>query len=102
MKVVTANRLADGAVVWLRPDHSWSVDIAQAAIAPDDAAGEGLLAAGRAGIARNEVVDVAIIAVERVDGALRPVRLRERIRLFGPTVGSSIGKTFGPGHSTAA
>lgn len=102
MRILTANRLLDGVVVWLQADHSWCTDIAGAEIARDPATEEKLERAGRAALAKNEVVDVSLIEVEIADGAIRPRRLRERIRLAGPSVGNSLGRATGPGHLAAA
>lgn len=92
MKVLTANRLADGEVVWLGPDRSWRESIEGAEIARDAAGDERLEAFGKAAVAKDEVIDVNLIDVEIADGGIRPVRLRERIRAAGPTVRPDLGK----------
>ena len=86
MKIITANRLSDGAVVFLAAS-GWVTSIAESAILnAADAVEAGLAKAARA-IADREVVDVAAIDVRVEEGAGPvPVRLRERIRAFGPTV----------------
>ncbi|MEZ5871289.1 MAG: DUF2849 domain-containing protein [Nitratireductor sp.] len=86
MKTITANRLDDGAVVWLS-GAGWETSIAQAAVlSAPDAIDAGLQAAARA-VANREVVEIAAIDVT-LDQNRRPVpvRLRERIRAFGPTI----------------
>jgi hypothetical protein len=86
MKVITANRLSDGAVVYLA-SGDWKQGIIGASVlSAQDAVEAGLAAAARA-VANREIVDVAAIDVE-LDQARtpRPLRLRERIRAFGPTV----------------
>lgn len=102
MKILTANRLSDGAAVWLCADHSWCTSPQNAIVARDAATEEKLEWAGRAAFAKNEVVDVNLIEVDLVDGQIRPRRLRERIRIGGPTVGSSIGRPARPGVGVAA
>lgn len=92
MKVLTANRLFDGEAVWLAADNSWAETLQAAYIALDAAGEERLTAHGKASTARNEVVDVELIDVRLVDGAIVPVRLRERIRAAGPTVRADLGK----------
>jgi hypothetical protein len=87
MKIITANRLTDGVVVYLA-GNGWVDGIAAAAVlnAPD-AIDAGLETAKRA-FANREVVDVNAIDVTLDDNRRPvPVRLRERIRAFGPTVG---------------
>jgi Protein of unknown function (DUF2849) len=86
MKIITANRLDDGAVVFLSA-QGWVTDIARSAVlSAPDAIEAGFFAAARSA---NEqvIVDVNAIDVD-LDAERRPVpvRLRERIRAFGPTV----------------
>lgn len=87
MKIITANRLLDGVVVYLTA-QGWAAPIASAAVLnATDAIDAGLATAMRA-IANREVVDVNAIDVTLDDNRSPvPVRLRERIRAFGPTVG---------------
>jgi len=86
MKIITANRLTDGAVVFLSA-AGWVEQIAQSArLNAADAVEAGLAKAAKA-MANREVVDVAAIDVTVEEGrGPVPVRLRERIRAFGPTV----------------
>ena len=81
--VLTANRLVDGAVVFLDPNNRWSERFADArglAAGADEAAA---LERGRAAVADCEVVEPYLVALGE-DG--KPERLRERIRADGPTV----------------
>jgi hypothetical protein len=45
-----------------------------------------LEAIGKKAYANNEVLDVNLIEVEEIEGQIRPLRLRERIRAEGPTI----------------
>jgi hypothetical protein len=92
MKVLTANRLTDGEAVWFSKDHKWVETIAEAQVSGDKETEATLEAAGKAAFAANEVVDVDLIDVDLVDGAIRPLRLRERIRAAGPTNRLDLGK----------
>ena len=86
MKIITANRLSDGAVVYLSAE-GWLTEIARAAVlSAQDAIEAGLAAAARA-VSEREVIDTAAIDVslDEADSPV-PLRLRERIRAFGPTV----------------
>ena len=91
MKILTANRLVDGEAVWYA--HGvWNETIEGAETAGDKAGEERLEAIGKAAFGANLVLDVAVIDVEIVDGAIRPTRLRERIRAAGPTIRNDLGK----------
>lgn len=92
MKILAANRLTDGVAVWLGEDDVWVEDISQARVVRDKEGEESLLRTGEAAFQRNEVVDAELVDVEVVDGAIRPLRLRERIRAAGPTIHPEIGK----------
>ena len=92
MKVLTANRLSDGEAVWFSKDRKWVETIADAQVSGDKDTEAALEIAGKAAFANNEVVDVDLIDVELVDGTIRPLRLRERIRAAGPTIRLDLGK----------
>jgi hypothetical protein len=102
MKILTANRLVDGEAVWLASDHSWAETIDAAELARDKDAEARLEAVGAEAIRRNRVVDVNLVDVELVDGAIVPIRLRERIRAAGPTNRLDLGKQARPERTTAS
>ena len=88
MKAITANRLSDGAVVYLGDDDQWTAEIARAARFADEDAGAALAAAQSR---KTEIADAYLIAVSE-DGALAGrERLRETIRTAGPTVRVDLG-----------
>lgn len=82
-QVLTANRLSDGAVVFLDADGRWTERIAAARTA-DKAEGEALVAAGEA--TAGEVIAPYLIDVAVEAEGPRPLRYRERIRAFGPSI----------------
>ncbi len=83
--VVTANRTADGIVIYRDARKGWTSDLAQAAIVrtADDA---------RALLAESAADDVGAIGpyiapvIVSGDGAIEPGNLRERIRRKGVTI----------------
>jgi hypothetical protein len=86
MKIITANRLGDGAVVFLSAE-GWVTDIVDSAVlnAPD-AIEAGFVTAERSA-SEQEIVGVEAIEVSLDENRSPvPIRLRERIRAFGPTV----------------
>ena len=85
-KVATANRLSDGAVVFLT-HAGWSEEIDGAVVADGSEAATGLSEAAKQAEAVNHVTGSYLIDVERRDGRVNPVHIRERIRARGPTVG---------------
>jgi predicted NAD/FAD-binding protein len=86
-KVVTANRLSDGKVVFLTAAAVWSEDIDSAVVAVEPQAAAALSERGQQAEAANLVTGSYLIDAERRDGRVRPVHIRERIRALGPTVG---------------
>ena len=84
LQVASANRLADGAVVFLDDAGQWTTRLERAALARDKRSAEILLERAKAEAA--SVVDPFLVAVaEDDDGTLTPLSLRERIRASGLT-----------------
>jgi len=83
--VITANRLADGAVVFLDSGMGWVVSLQEAAVLEPDE-GERALAQAREDEGRQIVVEPYAIDVVKSDGQVVAKALREAIRARGPTV----------------
>lgn len=91
-QVLTANRLSDGAVVYLTPTGTWSEAITDSRIAGDADASAQLLADGLE-MAGGWVADPPyLIDVATGEERVRPLRYREQIRAFGPSVHPEFGK----------
>jgi len=91
-KVVTANRLNDGDVVYLAASGAWAEALDAAAVA-EDAAGEArLLEQAEADVAARQVVGPYAMPVARDGAALKPLSQREAIRARGPSVRLDLGK----------
>src|SRR5438128_280831 len=82
--VVTANRLADGAVIYRTADGHWSTEMAAGAVVSTAPEATALLAAASADDTQAVGAYVAPVALSP-DGRVRPGNLRERIRVDGPT-----------------
>lgn len=92
MKVITANRLMDGEVVWQGPGGAWVELLNEASVLDGKEAVEaGLLTAERS-VKNQEVVEAYALDVTREEGRILPVRLREIIRAAGPTTHPDLGK----------
>ena len=88
LKVLTANDLAGGQVVFLS-ETGWSDRYADAWIFEDAAAADAALDAARA--ATLTLADPYLIDVAAVDGLPVPTSYRERIRALGPTIHPDMG-----------
>ena len=86
LRIITANRLGDGFVVYRAPGGRWTERLAEAEAADSDAAEARLLAAAEQAVAARLVVGPYAVAVERDGDTLKPLSQRERIRAQGPTV----------------
>ena len=94
-KVMTANRLSDGAVVYLTLSHTWSdrFEDAHASAVPAELA--GFEATALEAVHARVVVGTYLFAVSvDADGSLIPLGQRERIRSAGPTVGTDLPASF--------
>jgi uncharacterized protein DUF2849 len=84
LQVASANRLADGVVVFLDDAGQWTPRLDRGAVARDKRGAEILLERAKAESA--SVVDPFLVAVaEDDDGAITPLSLREKIRASGLT-----------------
>ena len=85
-KVVTANLLATGAVVFFAGDAVWVDAIDDATSFDDAAASEAGLAEAKCDEARAIIVDPFIVdRVAAIDGTTK-MTLRDTIRAYGPTI----------------
>lgn len=89
--LISANRLRDGAVVWLNAQHLWVETLADAC-AFDAAQVESARSAAGQAEALNHVIAPTPRAARLVDGRPEPVDLREAIRSRGPSVRTDLGK----------
>jgi hypothetical protein len=89
--VMTANRLADGEVVFLAT-RGWVEEIDRATLATTEEQAKALDALGRQAVAVNEVVDAYLVEVVKEGGRVRPLKLREYLRTLGPSVRTDLGK----------
>ncbi len=81
-KMISANDLATGAVVFLGTAGTWVGAVDQAAAYADDAAAEDGLAIARRDVRRNLIVD-PFVTEKGNDGKMT---LRDSIRANGPTI----------------
>ncbi|MEJ8574387.1 DUF2849 domain-containing protein [Microbaculum marinum] len=88
LRVLTANRLADGRVVYLGGD-GWTQDLDLARLVADDEAAAAAELQGQQDVAARLIVEPYLIDVEAEQSGVQPMRLRERIRATGPTTGNS-------------
>ena len=96
-KIVSANELHSGETIYLTAS-GWSPDIAVAVVGFNAIAAEGLLqrALEEPHLAVGPyLIDVALAA----DGRPEPVKLRERMRVNGPSVGALNGPPPVPARS---
>lgn len=90
LQMITANRLRDGAVVFLASHGRWVERFDDGRLANDENEALALQQVAEAAVARAEVVAPYLIEVSEQDGRLLPARYRERIRAEGPSVGGKI------------
>ncbi|MGI4764088.1 MAG: DUF2849 domain-containing protein [Janthinobacterium lividum] len=85
-QIVTASRLADGAVVFLEAGGGWSDRLDRASIFADKTESDAGLEAGKVAEAASLVLDVYAVDVTIQGGTVVPTKLRELIRARGPTI----------------
>jgi hypothetical protein len=95
LKILTANRLRSGAVLYWKADR-WVESLAEADIFADDTAAEAALARAQISVTGNQVVTPYLFDVRQDKGVLRPVKEREIIRSLGPSIRPDTGKQSVP------
>ena len=89
--ILSANALLDGDVIY-RAAGGWSLHLAEARVAEDEAAADELAAVKEAVDRSGEVVAAELVPVARDRaGRIVPSHYRERIRALGPTVRTDLG-----------
>lgn len=82
-KVVTANALLEGDVVYLMANDQWSRHLSEAEVIDDEAHGDLRVLQGNS--EPDLVVGVYLIDVAIVDGKPQPTHFREEFRTRGPS-----------------
>ncbi len=93
-KVLTANRLLPGEVVYWNSARGWVPRLAEAEALPGGKADDAL-AASAEWVSKREVVATYLFDVRVENGTIVPVKVREIIRAAGPTVRRDLGKQAG-------
>jgi len=99
MKALTANRLADGEVVFWR-GGDWVERFVEAELFADDSSAERAEAHAKSQVTL--LVEPYLIEVEAGDGPAAPSAYRERLRALGPTNKLEHGKQAEGGAAIAA
>jgi hypothetical protein len=94
ISVLTANRLDDGIVVFLDFEGAWNESLAEAVVARDPGEARALEDRGAYDAAHNLVVEPYLVEVREDAGSLTPIRVRERVRVSGPSILDDV-----PGYS---
>ena len=84
--VLTANRLQDGIAVYLAAGGRWVESIEAAVVARSAEEARALQEHGARDAARNLVVEPYLAEVAEAGGRLVPARMRERVRVEGPSI----------------
>ena len=101
-KVLTANHLLSGEVVFLAEGELWTPKIGEALVAESQDQESWLEKAGKRALDSQIVVEPYLIDVVNEGGKIEPVRLREQIRTLGPTVRPDLGKQAETPQANAA
>jgi hypothetical protein len=92
LKVMTANLLREGDVVYLSAEGTWSPWLREAEVAADAEGAARLEAAAAKAVADRLVVGPYLMQVAKERGWPQPLGSREKIRAKGPTTHLDFGK----------
>lgn len=101
VKILTANRLADGAVVYGGVRGGWVERLGDAAGFAASTEADARLAKAAEDVADRLIVEPYLFDAQAGAHGLRPLRVREVIRAAGPTVRPDLGKQAEPGSPSA-
>jgi hypothetical protein len=94
--MVTANRLVDGAVVYLTAANGWSENFVDGAVWADKESADAALGAGEQAVKAQLVVGPYLFEVAVTDQGPKPTSVRERIRAdHQPTSAADAGSWTG-------
>ena len=85
-KMLIANRLTDGLVVFRTEDSAWAESIAAGQLIAGDTESARLLEQALAEERDNVIIDPCLIDVTEIDGRRVPDSYREEIRATGPSI----------------
>lgn len=91
-QVMTANRLRDGDAVFLTRSGVWSEIIDDAVLALEPQAAAALETRAAEDVKSTLITGQYLIKAERINGKIRALEIRERMRTLGPTVRLDLGK----------
>jgi len=91
-KILTANDLHSGGVVFATANGDWSSFISQALLSDNADTNEKLETCGQHAVERQLVVEPFFIDVTIENSLPRPVRFREQLRVNGPSVQTAFSK----------
>ena len=91
-KILTANSLETGDVIYFAKAGDWSADLNDAFVGLDESAWTWLGRKAEEVEKSGEVVGAYLVEVETYETGLRPTHIRERIRTIGPSVRRDLGK----------
>jgi Protein of unknown function (DUF2849) len=85
-KVISANRLADGIVVYAGRGGAWVEHLNGALILAGIEEADAALSLAQNDVARNLIVEPFLVDITQDAAGLRPSTLRDSIRAHGPTI----------------
>ncbi len=85
-KIISANRLADGIVVYAGHGGAWVERLNEAVVFSGKEEAEAGLTLAQGDVARNLIVEPFVVDVTQDEAGLRPATLRDSIRAHGPTI----------------
>jgi len=92
LKILTANDLRSGGVVFATLHGGWSPFISQAQISDDADTAQKLEASSQRAVGEQLIVEPFLIDITVENSVPRPVRFRERLRVYGPSVRAEFSK----------
>ena len=95
MKLITANRLIDGEVVWFSNQNSWVNDLNKAKVIENAEELARALQMAEEAVADQQILEPYAVDVQRVNDRIEPISMKEKIRAHGPSIQLDFGQQIG-------
>lgn len=90
-KIILANRLADGRVVFFTKDNGWSAQVSESVVANTFAEELALLRVATISENTNDVIGILAINADLSHGSPRPAHIKFNMQANGPSVRPDLG-----------
>ena len=91
-QVLTASHLQSGQVIFLNEANEWTTSLHAVQLIADEVSAARVEALGEQAVLNNKIIGPYLIDVMIEEGKVVPLRYREQLRIFGPSIHQQFSK----------